>query len=80
VSQILRQTGLKLVMCLNPTLRKEDGSWNTTEARDLLQMLHLMDLDIALEMGYGKNWTPEIKEKFSPKICICQNELKTNLA
>lgn len=55
VSQILRQTGLKLAMCLNPTLRKEDGSWNTTEARDLLQMLHLMDLDIALEMGYGKN-------------------------
>jgi hypothetical protein len=43
-------------------------------------MLHLMDLDIALEMGYGKNWTPEIKDKFSPTICICQNELKTNLA
>lgn len=56
MSQIVRQTGLKLVMCLNPTLRKEDGSWNSTEAKDLLQMLHLMDLNIALEMGYGKRF------------------------
>jgi len=53
VAHLLNETGLKLIMCLNPTLRNEDGSWNSTEARSLLQLVHMLDLKIAVEMGYG---------------------------
>ncbi|XP_059489300.1 heparanase-like [Neocloeon triangulifer] len=54
VSQLVRESGMKLLVCLNPTLRASDGSWNSTEARNLLEVLHMMDLNIAVELGYER--------------------------
>jgi hypothetical protein len=53
VAHFMRHTGLNLIFCLNPNLREKDGSWNSTEARSLLQLLHVFDLKVAVEMGYG---------------------------
>ncbi|XP_065341971.1 uncharacterized protein LOC135940829 [Cloeon dipterum] len=54
LAQTVQQAGFTLVVCLNPTLRNADGTWNATEAREILEILHLMEINIAVQLGHKR--------------------------
>ncbi|CAB3376181.1 Hypothetical predicted protein [Cloeon dipterum] len=54
LAQAAQQAGFTLVVCLNPTLRNTDGTWNATEAREILEILHLMEISIAAQLGHKR--------------------------